>query len=172
MTPEAEFNQLFTRMYDLCEEQEWGDPFSYARSREIHMANRLGHSISKNYSGSDAVTKEGMQVEYKSTICASINATYNGISVQPTWEEQVKYLKDEKIAKYPLHFFSRYSKGKIKEIWSMEGVKVYELLLPKLKKQFFNTKKKDPRLGASLSAKEIENEALLVYFTDSDSSFP
>ncbi len=42
MTPEAEFNQLFTRMYELCEEQEWGDPFSYARSREIHMANRLG----------------------------------------------------------------------------------------------------------------------------------
>jgi hypothetical protein len=47
---------------------------------------------------------------------------------------------------------------------SMEGVKVYELLLPKLKKQFFNTKRKDPRL----SAKEIEN---VVYFTDSDSSF-
>jgi hypothetical protein len=46
----------------------------------------------------------------------------------------------------------------------MEGVKVYELLLPKLKKQFFNTKRKDPRL----SAKEIEN---VVYFTDSDSSF-
>lgn len=170
-TPEAEFDYLFERMHELCEIHSWGDPFSYARAREIHMANRLGHTISKNYSGSDAVTSEGILVEYKSTIGNSINATYNGISVQPTWDEQVKYLKNDKIAKYPLHFFSRYSEGKIKEIWKMDGTKVYELLLPKIKKQYDNTKRKDPRLGASLSSKEIKNNAILHYFTDSDERF-
>jgi len=170
-TPQAEFNHLFKRMHKLCEINCWGDPFSYARSREIHMAIRLGHTISKNYSGSDAVTPEGIMVEYKSTIGNSINATYNGISVQPTWNEQVKYLKNDKIAKYPLHFFSRYSEGKIKEIWKMEGTKVYELLLPKIKKQYDNTKRKDPRVGASLSSKEIKNNAILHYFTNSGDSF-
>jgi len=173
-TPEAEFKYLFERMYELCKINCWGDPFSYARGREIHMANHLGHIISKNYSGSDAVTSEGILVEYKSTIRDSIEATYNGISVQPTWDEQVKYLKNEKIAKYPLHFFSRYSEGKIKEIWKMEGTKVYELLVPKIKKQYDKPQRndrKDPRLGVKLTSIEIKNNAILHYFTDSDVSF-
>ena len=38
MTPEQQYQQLFEQMYALCEANEWGDPFSYARSREIHMA--------------------------------------------------------------------------------------------------------------------------------------
>jgi len=164
MTPEAEFNQLFTRMYELCEEQEWGDPFSYARyGNQWHVA--LPQVYPRWRPGK-------LRVGYKSPICASIVAIYNGISTRPTWEEQVKYLKDEIIAKYTLHvFFREDGEGEIKEIWEMESVKVYELLLPKLKKQYFNTKRKEWRLGASLSAKEIENEALLEYFTDSDSSF-
>lgn len=41
MTPEQKFQELFEEMYQLCDEQGWGDPFSYARSREIHMAGTL-----------------------------------------------------------------------------------------------------------------------------------
>ena len=45
MTPEQEYQQLYERMYHLCQENGWGDPFSYARSREIHLAGLLGHKI-------------------------------------------------------------------------------------------------------------------------------
>ena len=46
----------------------------------------------------------------------------------------------------------------------MNGNKVLELLLPKLKKQFEKEKKgKDPRLGASLSKNEIKNNSELIY---------
>ena len=44
----------------------WGDPF-YARSREIHLAGVLGHTIADDYSGADAYDEDG-PCEYKSTI--------------------------------------------------------------------------------------------------------
>ena len=31
MTPEEKYRDLYEQMYDLCDEQGWGDPFSYAR---------------------------------------------------------------------------------------------------------------------------------------------
>ena len=45
MNPVEEFKMLFERMADLCEfvKNDWGDPFSYARSKEIHIAGTLGH---------------------------------------------------------------------------------------------------------------------------------
>ena len=55
--PEQRYQQLFENMYKLCEEQGWGDPFSYARSREIHMAGVLGHTVAEDYSGADAYDK-------------------------------------------------------------------------------------------------------------------
>ena len=56
MTPEQQYQQLFEQMYQLCEDNEWGDPFSYARSREIHMAGVLGHTIADDYSGSSMLS--------------------------------------------------------------------------------------------------------------------
>ena len=95
-TPEIQYQNLYEQLYTLCAEQGWGDPFRYARSREIHMAGILGHRIADDYSGADAFDEEG-GCEYKSTIAKSINATYNGISVQDTWEEQERYLIEDKI---------------------------------------------------------------------------
>ena len=160
-SPEEEYGDLFKRMYELCDGQGWGDPFSYARSREIHMANQLGHTIAKDYAGSDAFDAEGNAVEYKSTISEKgIKATYNGISVQPSWLKQEAYLRTEKIGKYQWHYFARYQDGQIQEIWKMSGDKVLELLLPKLKKQYESkNKRKDPRLGTSLTSKEITKYA-------------
>ena len=106
MTPEQKFQQLFEEMHQLCEEQGWGDPFSYARSREIHLAGILGHNVAETYSGADAVDEDG-ECEYKSTIAKSINGTYNGISVQNTWEEQETYLIEEKLGKYANHYIAR-----------------------------------------------------------------
>jgi len=51
MKPTEEFAMLFERMYELCDENNYGDPFSYARSREIHIAGTLGHKISDTLSG-------------------------------------------------------------------------------------------------------------------------
>ena len=59
MTPEQEYQQLYERMYHLCQENGWGDPFSYARSREIHLAGLLGHKIADSYSGADAIDEDG-----------------------------------------------------------------------------------------------------------------
>ena len=147
-------------MYQLCIDNEWGDPFSYARSREIYMAAVLGHTVAPTYSGADAFDN-GMPVEYKSTIDDNINGTYNGISRQETWEEQVNYLYSDKICKYLNHFFARFENGKLVELWQLTSDKVISLLLPKLKKQYNSSKpKRDPRLGAKLSQTDIRNNGI------------
>ena len=142
-------------MYELCQENDWGDPFSYARSREIHIAGTLGHEISPTLSGADGIDEVG-ECEYKSTIGKNIQGAYNGISVQETWEEQVKYLEEKKILKYPHHYFVRYDGGKIAEIYRLTGRQVFDIIVPKLKKQFPNAAgKKDPRLGTTVTRTEI-----------------
>jgi hypothetical protein len=164
MTPEQKFQQLFEEMYNLCQEQGWGDPFSYARSREIHMAGVLGHQIADTYSGADAIDEDG-GAEYKSTIAKSINGTYNGISVQDTWEEQERYIIEDKIGKYANHYYARYDGGKIAEIWKLDANTVLSILLPKIKKQYPNKKKgfsKDPRIGVTISNKEIKSNGTKI----------
>lgn len=157
MTPEKQFQQLFEEMYQLCEEQGWGDPFSYARAREIHLAGILGHQVAKTYSGADAVDEKG-ECEYKSTIAKRINGTYNGISVQDTWEEQELYLIEDKLGKYSNHYIGRYEGSKVVEIWKLSCDDVLMILLPKLKKDWERKicgKHKDPRLSGNLTKKEI-----------------
>lgn len=162
MTPEQEFKKLFERMYELCQKNNWGDPFSYARSREIHIAGTLGHQISPTLSGADGIDQDG-ECEYKSTIGKNIQGAYNGISVHDTWEEQVEYLKEKKILKYPNHYFARYDGGKIAEIYRLTGRQVFDIIVPKLKKQFPNAAgKKDPRLGTTVTRKEILNNGVKV----------
>ena len=157
MTPEQEYKKLFERMANLCEQQGWGDPFSYARSKEIYAAASLGHQVAAEYSGADAYHKDETPVEYKSTIGNKCKGTYTGISVQPTWEEQEKYLRDKKIAAYPKHYYSRFDAGHLAECWTMSGKKVLELLLPKLKRKYLTVlSKKDPRLSAVITWGEIK----------------
>ena len=153
-------------MYQLCMDNGWGDPFSYARSREIYMAIVMQHTIASTYSGADAFENGELgPVEYKSTTRSKISGTYNGISVQPTWGEQMKYLYSDKICKYLNHFFARFEDGKIVEMWQLTADKVLTLLVPKLKKQYdrFKTSKpKDPRLGATITMTEIHNNGIRI----------
>jgi hypothetical protein len=156
-TPEQKFQNLFEDMYELCEQQGWGDPFSYARSREIHLAGILGHKIAQTYSGADAVDEQG-ECEYKSTIAKRINGTYNGISVENTWEEQERYLIEEKLGKYTNHYIGRYEGAKVVEIWKLTGDDVLMILLPKLKRDWERKIKgnhRDPRLSGNLGKTEI-----------------
>jgi hypothetical protein len=162
-TPEQKFQKLFDEMYQLCEEHGWGDPFSYSRAREIHLAIILGHKVAETYSGADAWKWDKnkcqfVPVEYKSTIAKYINGTYNGISVQDTWEEEELYLIKEKLGKYSEHYIARYEGGKVVEVWKLTNDDVLKILLPKLKKDWerkIKGKHKDPRLSSNLTKKEI-----------------
>ena len=148
----------FAALYEAAEEMNAGDPMSYARSREIHLACILGHSVADTYSGADAYEADGTPVEYKSTIGKNISATYNGISVQPTWEDQEAYLIEHKIGCYPRHYYARYEGAQVVEVWVMDSDTVLSLLLPKAEKQYTtkrNGKAKDPRIGVTLSSSEI-----------------
>jgi len=164
LTPEQQYKQAFELLYTLCEDNNWGDPFSYARSREIHMATTLGHTICDEYSGADAYDEDGA-AEYKSTIGASIKGSYNGISVQPTWEEQEQYLVDHKLGCYANHYIARYVGGKIIEVWKLSGDDVLMILLPKIKKDYLRKQSgnhKDPRLSATLTKGEITSYGVRV----------
>jgi hypothetical protein len=165
MTPEQKFAKLYKEMWDLCQENSWGDPFSYARAKEIYATCALGHSMpgADAYSGADGINERGEGVEYKSTIGKNIKASYTGISVQPTWEQQDQYLREEKIVKYPEHYYNRFEDGKLVESWKLTGQQVYEILKPKLKRKFSTVLSlKDPRLSATVTTGEIKQHGVRV----------
>lgn len=156
---QQKYLDAFRALYEAAEEMKAGDPMSYARSREIHMACLLGHTVADTYSGADAYEADGTPVEYKSTIGKSITATYNGISVQSTWEEQEEYIIEHKLGAYPRHYYARYEGANVAEIWVMDSDTVLSILLPKIQAQYEtkrNGKAKDPRIGVTISTKEIQ----------------
>ena len=162
MTPEEKYKIGKKMMLEACDENGWGDPFSYARAKEIDIAIQLGHKVSDTLSGADGYDEDG-GCEYKSTIGKNINGTYNGISVHPTWSEQVEYLKNEKIGKYKNHYIARFDKGNIVEVWKLDGETVLNILLPKLENKYPTIlEKKDPRLGASLTQKDIYDYGIQI----------
>jgi len=165
MNAKQKYIQLFQEMSDLCEQENWGDFSSYARSKEIYAACVHGHQMPgpNDYSGADAINQSGEGVEYKSTIGAKIKGAYTGISVQSTWEEQDRYLREEKIVKYPEHYYNRFKDGKLVESWKLTGQQVYDILMPKLKRKFSTVlTKKDPRLSATVTTKEIKQHGTRV----------
>ena len=81
MTPEQKYISLYKEMADLCEEQGWGDPFSYARSKEILATILLGHTMPgpNVFAGADGINEKGQPVEYKSTTgknCMALTLAY------------------------------------------------------------------------------------------------
>ena len=163
MKPFQEYKKLYERMARLCAEQGWGDPFSYARSKEIYASIELGHTVAKDFSGADAFNSIGQPVEYKSTTGRNVKGSYTGISVQSNWDAQVQYLAEEKLAKYPEHFYNRFEAGRLAESWLLSGQKVLDLLLPKLEKKYPTVlTKKDPRLSANITNTEINEHGKRV----------
>ena len=159
MTPHQEYTSLYKKMADLCEQQGWGDPFSYARSKEILATIKLGHTLPgpNVFAGADAINEKGQPVEYKSTISKNCKGSYTGVSVQKTWEEQQKYLITKKIGIYPEHYYNRFEDGRLVESWKLSGKDVLSILLPKIHKQFHSdSKRKDPRLRANITWREIQ----------------
>jgi len=156
LTEEEKFVLHFESMAKLAEENNWGDPHSYARSKEQIAAFMLGHTISATLSGADAINGRGEEVEYKSTNGKKVKGSYTGISVFIIWAAQVRYLREKKILPYAEHYFNRFESGRLVESWMMTGQQVYDILVPKLKKKFATVRtKKDPRLSANITNKEI-----------------
>lgn len=150
-----EWLDTFNKLQELSTSLGVGDPFNYNRGREIHTAFILGLTVSSTLAGADAYLDD-KPVELKSTI-GDLKATYNGVSVQPTWEEQERYLTDDKIGKYHYHYITRYEGSELVEAWRLSWDTVLGLLLPKFKKQYHTHRVvKDPRLGAQLNKKEIK----------------
>lgn len=165
MTPEEKYRKLYEDMYNLCEENEWGDPFSYARGKEIYIATLLDHKVAKTYSGADAFDERGA-CEYKSTITDKICGTYNGISVQPSLNEQIEYIEKDKIGAYNNHYFARFAGGRVAEIYVMDKKDVINLVLPKVVKQYSSKKfgkAKDPRIGVNITKNEIKRYGKKIY---------
>lgn len=154
---QKEYLESYEKIVQICKKEGWGDPFSYARGKEIAAAIRLGHTVAKTLSGADAYNSSGDPVEYKSTTGRKPKGSYTGISVQPTWEEQVDYLKEEKILPYKEHYYNRFdAQGTLIESWCLSGKDVFRLLLPKIKKSFGNSRnRKDPRISANITTGEI-----------------
>lgn len=160
---EKKYVDLFHQIEDLCREQGWGEFSIQARSKEIYAVCMLNHKIADTFSGADAFNESGEAVEYKSTSGNKVKGSYTGISVQPTWKEQVRYLREEKILIYPEHYFNRFEDGRLVESWVLTGKQVYDILLPKLKKKYPNVGKlKDPRLAADVSTGEIVSQGKRV----------
>ena len=164
MTFEEEYVELYKQMAEICDKKGAGDPFSYARSKEIYAAIVLGHEVSETLSGADAYTKEGNPCEYKSTTTKNCKGAYTGISVQKTWGKQVKYLVEEKIVPYE-HYYTRFAKGRLVEAWMMPGELVYKILLPKIKTSYETlSSRKDRRVSADMCWTDIKKHGTKVEF--------
>lgn len=159
------FIELYEKMYNLCIKEGWGNPHNYGRGSEIYLSLLLNHKIAQTYSGADAIDESG-ECEYKTTINKSVNGTYNGISVQNTWQEQLDYLKEKKIGIYENHYFARFENGSVIEVWKMSGNNVLNILSPKLEKDWNRKIKggyKDPRLSSSITKNEIYKYGTKIY---------
>ena len=75
-------------------------------------------------------------------------------------EEQERYIVEDKIGKISISLLCTFLLiGKIVEAWKLTSDKVLEILLPKIKKQYPKKKNgnaKDPRIGVTVSQKEIK----------------
>ena len=161
----------------VCRENKWGNPFVPGRTQEIVVCNILNMKISNSVGGADCYDEDG-PAEIKSSSPGEgtkdkkkFVAAYGGISVFPTWEEQLQYL-DEKILGYKNHYHSRWENGECVEIWKLDCQTVYDLLLPKLKQRYetlkVNDRIKDPRLQGVVTKKQIYRLGKKVYDSENN----
>jgi hypothetical protein len=124
-----------------------------------------GYCVYKVTHGWDGWNPQKQKIELKSTRGKTITATYNGISVFPTIEGQ----KDEfqrKIFECIEHYFMRLDGPRPVEMYFMSSSKVFEILWPKVEKQWQDLKagasKKDPRIGVIMTEKEIKTFGKMI----------
>jgi len=142
--------------------------------RETSASLQGGQEPSTKKTGADCYetvdgTKE--ECERKSRV-GQLQGNYTGISLHPTWEEQLKYILEKKIGNCAYHFFDHIceSTGVIVESWRMDADTLLKLKLPSLKKQWEKRMKqfregsppKDPRLSFTLGATAIRKYGVQI----------
>jgi len=158
---EKQFAKKYEELVQLAQLMEVGDPFGPGRAREIILAGILGHKIGDTLHGIDAQSFCGKKTyEYKTSLSTTYLTPRYDVSWCDTWENQVEYLKLNKIANHEFHFFASFTIfGEVTAIYKMSGEKVLELLLPKLQRKFYAPKKRSGVLYASLSEKDLRKHA-------------
>ena len=165
----VKLNAALDVLYTVCDEMDWGDPFAAGRIREIILANYLNHKIGESLHKEDAINEDGDKIEYKTVLeLLGLKGRYD-VSWQPTWELQLDYLKNEKIANNKFHYFATFTNNcKLVSVYQMTGEKALELLLPKIQKKFNNFKAKEKlnlknmSLHATLSKKQIIENSIKI----------
>jgi len=132
-----EYIKAYLKVYELANKMKLKDPFQGARGKEIFAAFTLDHDIAEDYQGPDAIDDEG-ECEYKSAhVKTQIKKFSYAFYIKPTWKEQVRYLKEEKIGRYKNHYMILFNDdGTMKEVWKLTSKQVLDLLLPNLKNRF------------------------------------
>jgi len=150
--------ECIKKLVDIFDELGLGDPFAAGRAREAILADFLSHELGDELHGCDAYNKEGDLFEYKTKTDDFPIAGRYDVSSQPTWDDQVKYLQEEKIANNAKHYYATFTKKfDLTQVWEIDGDKVLELLLPKLNNKYHQDKTnlKVQNLHATLTAKDI-----------------
>ena len=158
--------QLITEMMTILSEE--GLPTDPRKLREIQASILTGCRPNNKKSGPDCFYQEDDEwypAERKSCITKNINGSYTGISVKPSWDEQVEYL-NYKVRAMGRHYFDRFDPftGALVESWYLTGQQVFDIILPKLKKAYSTTlSNADPRLSASVCMTKIKQHGKQVF---------
>ena len=170
---EDQFEETARKLLNIAAKLGYGDPFASGRAREILLAKLLGHKVHTELHGPDArIWNEEaghfLTFEYKTSFEKyGLHGRYD-VSWQPTWEEQKRYLKHEKIGGKHSHYFATFDQQyNVVDVYSIPGKKVHELLLPKFEEKYRGketiTKNKISTLYAQLGSPDIQKHGKLVY---------
>ena len=166
-TPQEAVEQIL-RLLRYFKKEGLGNPFNYNRGFEFLQAFFLGFSLLPVGGGSDFIkletkkTGEGKGTEWKGFGKTgkekSHSWSYNGTSRFDTLEEQEVYCK-KKIMRDDYHYWTvfDYEEGKLVKTYKVKNVDVWSLIWTKWEKSWHNPNSKDPRIGGTVSTKELND---------------
>ena len=155
-SPIEEVIDAIVNLIDVFNEEGLGDPFGAGRTREAILAEFLDHNIGDDLSGEDAYDENGNEFEYKTGF--DFNGRYE-VSTYPTWEEQEKYLLNEKIGYYKFHYYATFNrKYEIQKVYRISGDKANKVLIPKFRE--FYDRDKTNLASQTLTANMYLNDVL------------
>ena len=164
-SPIEEVIDAIVNLIDVFKEEGLGDPFGAGRTREAILAEFLDHNIGNDLSGEDAYDENGNEFEYKTGF--DFNGRYE-VSTFPTWEEQEKYLLNEKIGYYKFHYYATFNrKYEIQKVYRISGEKANKVLIPKFKKFYKRDKKNlaSQTLTANMYVNDIREHGELIFLS-------
>ena len=146
-----------------------GNPFNYNRGFEFLQADVLDFDLLPVGGGSDFISKdkketgEGKGTEDKGLTKKGVEKShswsYNGTSRFDTLEEQKEYCK-KKIMRDEYHYWTifNYEVGELVKTYKVKNVDVWSLIWTKWEKSWYNSNNKDPRIGGTVSTKELNDK--------------